>query len=294
MKFVLTFAALFFASCGTEETISYETTPKTTFEQAKNSQQKPVEVLVENTNININDSCFLLEGSLACTGLETPHTVHSNMCTVYEEENGVTVECPDGSKYTVHHGENGSDGKDGADGQDGKSCSVKEKNDGSLIVCEDGTQTFVADGENGRSCKVEDHPQGAVITCGDSQQIIADGKDGEDGVDGQDGKNGEDGADGEDAVILTKATVSKNKCVKIYNGIWAENVQNGKVFDVYSNDKCSDSKGEFCDNVVPSDDSTGKVEQYRGSGTVCWAGNIMISGVKKDNKDIEVYILDFN
>jgi hypothetical protein len=60
------------------------------------------------------------------------------------------------------------------------------------------------------------------------------------------------------------------------------------------NENCSDGQGEFCDNVVPVDDATGKVEAYRGSGTVCWAGNIMLSGVKQDDQSILVYILDFN
>lgn len=137
-------------------------------------------------------------------------------------------------------------------------------------------------------CSITEIDEGAIINCGGNLVFIGDGSDGKDGTNGNDGQNGSD------AVSLTKINAPKNKCTKVSDNIWVENIQNGKVFDVYSNSNCADNQGEYCDNVVPSNDKTGKVEEYRGSGTVCWSGNIQLSGVKQDNGDILIYMLDFN
>lgn len=137
--------------------------------------------------------------------------------------------------------------------------------------------------ENAKQCTVEQIPTGAVITCPDgTQSFITNGSDGQDGQDGQ------------DAVILTRVMAPANACTLVYPGVWVENINTGKVFDVYYNANCSDAQGEYCDNVVPVDESTGSVGQYNGSGTVCWADNLQLSGVLRSGGDIEVYILDFN
>lgn len=120
------------------------------------------------------------------------------------------------------------------------------------------------------------------------------GDPGQDGIDGKKGAQGAPGEDGQDAAVLLKKLAKANRCTSILPGMYIENIQNGEVFDVYFNDSCDDSQGEYCDNVVPSEATTGKVDQYRGSGTVCWADNYQISGVKQTNGDILVYILEFS
>lgn len=134
-----------------------------------------------------------------------------------------------------------------------------------------------------RGCTVDKVDDATHISCPDGTNIVV-----------EDGKDGENGQDGEDAVNLTKVTAPKNSCTQVGEGLYVENINNGSVFDVYYNSQCSDSLGEYCDNVVPAEPTVGQVDQYNGSGTVCWAGDIMLSGVVQDNGDIEVYLLDFN
>ena len=144
----------------------------------------------------------------------------------------------------------------------------------------------------GDSCTIKEADGGVLINCGDGDLLIEDGSDGQNGADGI---AGADGQDGSDAVILTTVNAPKNKCTKVYQGIWVENIQSGRVFDVYVNDKCSDSLGEFCDNVEPAYGSNGSISPGQGAASVCWAGSsIQLSGVKKSNGDITIYILDFN
>jgi hypothetical protein len=152
-----------------------------------------------------------------------------------------------------------------------------------LTGCETNDVVF-RDQEPQGGCSITEVPEGALINCGDGDVLISDGSDGE---------AGQDGTDGKDAVILDIYQVKPGACTQVGQDIWIENIQNGRVFDVYSNDQCKDSKGEYCDNVVPVDDRTGRVDEYRGSGTVCWANNKQISGVKMDNNDIMIYVLEF-
>lgn len=113
------------------------------------------------------------------------------------------------------------------------------------------------------------------------------------GPPGQDGAPGQDGRDGKDAALLIKKMAPANSCTNILPGIWVENIQNGRVFDVYFNQNCADAQGEYCDNVVPVEAATGSVNPGQGSGSLCWAGNYQFSGVLQDNGDIMVYVLMF-
>lgn len=109
---------------------------------------------------------------------------------------------------------------------------------------------------------------------------------------GIDGRDGRDGVDGSAPIVVTSVNVPDGQCVQIAQNIWAENIHNGEIFDVYYNDQCKDSLGEYCDNVVPSEGSTGSVNPYQGSGTVCWADNYQISG-SRDGNDILVRVIEF-
>lgn len=104
---------------------------------------------------------------------------------------------------------------------------------------------------------------------------------------------GQDGQDGKDNVVLSTDIAEPGECKEVYPDVYVENIRNGYVFDVYANAECKDRLGEYCDNVVPVNDATGRVDDYRGSGTVCWANNLQISGVKLDDNSIKVYILEF-
>lgn len=161
-------------------------------------------------------------------------------------------------------GRNGINGEDGSDGKDGSSCSVQSITNGARITCTDGTQASITNGSNGS--------------------------------DGSDGAAGQDGQDGQDAVVLSTVKVPANSCTQVARDIWVENIQNARVFDVYSNDKCRDSKGEYCDNVLASFGNSGLLDEtdHPGSGTTCWANNIQIQGHKDQNNDILVKVLEYN
>lgn len=143
-----------------------------------------------------------------------------------------------------------------------------------------------------QECTVVDTDNGAQVSCPDGTEVFI--PDGNDGVDGSDGADGIDGSDGVDAVLLTKEILPAGSCTEVQPGIWAENISNGEIFDLYYNDQCSDSLGEYCDNIATIEGSTGSVNAGQGSGTICWIDNLQFSGVRLDNNDIEVYILDFN
>lgn len=142
-------------------------------------------------------------------------------------------------------------------------------------------------------CIATEVEEGTIINCGDGDFLIEDGQDGSDGKDGVDGI---DGQPGEDAVVLTKTTVTKGSCTEVSPGIYVENIKDGKLFDVYLNDKCQDNLGEYCDNVIPSFGRSGQLNESRhpGSATVCWAGNIQISGSRQGDKSLLIYVLNFN
>lgn len=143
-------------------------------------------------------------------------------------------------------------------------------------------------------CKVVDN----MIVCPDGSTLelpapVA-GPPGAPGQDGTDGTDGQDGQDGEDAVLLTQAKVEANTCTKVADGLYVESIRNSQIFDVYSNDKCKDSLGEYCDNVEPSFGSSGSLgENKPGGAEVCWAGNRMVTGEKVGN-DLLIRVLDFN
>lgn len=143
-----------------------------------------------------------------------------------------------------------------------------------LVNCMQRAKFTTSEPEN--ECSIVEVDGGAIIDCNGEKVVI------------------EDGSDGQDGVLLTRVNAPKNKCTEVADGIYVENIQNGRLFDVYLNDKCKDKDGEFCDNVVPVEDRTGQLDEYVGSGTVCWANNTQISGVKQDNGDILVYMLEFN
>lgn len=110
------------------------------------------------------------------------------------------------------------------------------------------------------------------------------------------GQAGQDGQDGEDGVVLLKSLVAYKSCTQVLPGIYVEAIEDGEFFDVYSNDTCDDSRGEYCDNVQTSYGSSGTYGQNEeGNGTVCWAEDNQITGKRdKSTGDIEVYILSFN
>lgn len=170
-----------------------------------------------------------------------------------------------------------------------------------------------------RECTVTDVDGGVIMNCGDGDIFIADGQDGADGSDGvdgidgvdgvdgidgvdgvagNDGQDGSDGADGEDAVVYSEVSVPAGQCVQVADGVWVENIQNGRLIDVYMNDQCADNLGEYCDNVVPSYGRSGRLDDYphTGSGTTCWADDLLILAHKpgKNDVDLTIKILDFN
>lgn len=95
-------------------------------------------------------------------------------CSVTQEANGATINCPDGSQAFVpngangangSNGTNGSNGLDGINGTDGSSCSVQDLGNKALLSCTDGTMALIEDGN--------------------------DGTNGQNGTDGQNGQDGE-------------------------------------------------------------------------------------------------------
>lgn len=116
----------------------------------------------------------------------------------------------------------------------------------------------------------------------------------EDGKNGQNGAPGTSGQDGEDAVLMYNVTLPKGACMEIAPEIWAENIHSGEVFDVYYNDQCTDAQGEYCDNVATSYGHSGHLGNTEpGSSSVCWVDYYQFSGVRLDNGDIKVYVLEF-
>lgn len=134
-------------------------------------------------------------------------------------------------------------------------------------------------------CKIEDNK----VVCPDGSELVL-----EPGLDGTDGKDGSDGKDGENAVIVTVTNVPKNSCTKVAEGLYVENIKEGRFYDVYLNDKCQDKLGEYCDNVEPSYGSTGQFgENQPGGAEVCLAGSRMVVG-ERVGKDLSIRVFDFN
>lgn len=105
--------------------------------------------------------------------------------------------------------------------------------------------------------------------------------------------DGQDGIDGKTPIIAARTVVLANQCTEVSPGIYVENIQNGKIFDVYHNDQCADAQGEYCDNVSPSFGSSGQFGPGQpGGGDICWAENLMVSG-SKDGNDLIITVIDF-
>lgn len=108
-------------------------------------------------------------------------------------------------------------------------------------------------------------------------------------------KNGKDGVNGADSSIVTRSTVDVAECKEIYQGVYAEYIDGGNFFDVYYNDSCSDSLGEYCDNVKTSYGSSGTFgKDGYGSGDVCLANDLIVIGGKNDLDQIEITVIKFN
>lgn len=158
-----------------------------------------------------------------------------------------------------------------------------------LVGCSDDYYRTVVEGE---TCTQEQTETEVTIMCGDDVSVIpipSDGADGQDGV---------DGVDGEDALVYSEVLVPAGQCVEVADGVWVENIQSGRLADVYMNDQCSDSLGEFCDNLVPSYGRSGKLDDHPhfGSGTTCWAGDLLVLAHKpgKNDADLTIKVIDFN
>lgn len=145
-----------------------------------------------------------------------------------------------------------------------------------------------------KQCSVSKVNGVTTVSCPDgTSSIINDGTDGKDGAAGQDGINGTNGSD---AVVLYQTVVGKNQCVEVYPGIYVESINNSEFFDVYENDSCKDSLGEYCDNVKASYGSSGQFgSDKKGSGEVCSIDKIQITGQRDtDTNDLTVNVFDFN
>ena len=99
----------------------------------------------------------------------------------------------------------------------------------------------------------------------------------------------------DDGTVVTKVYSPANSCTEVAEDLYVENIGNS-VFDVYYNDECKDSLGEYCDNVIPSYGSSGIVDSrhHPGSATVCWAEGKRLSGYKIDSDGITIVIEDFS
>lgn len=215
------------------------------------------------------------------------------LALVYVITTVLLVSCAqDTSSFTAVKGEKGDrgfDGTAGATGEKGLKGDKGDKGDRGTTgaVGAKGEQGASgkngAAGTNGKSCTVESTAQGVSIKCEDGTTATV--------------LNGKNGTTGKDNVAITTVKVKLGDCTQVYKGVWVENIE-GKVFDVYYNQYCDDSKGEYCDNVLPSFGHSGDVDNkyHGGSGTTCWADNIQLQGRKdqKPSTDIFVKIMDFN
>lgn len=137
-------------------------------------------------------------------------------------------------------------------------------------------------------CESQQSDTEVIITCGTDITTIPIPTDGKDGTDGQ---------DGDDALIYSEFELPKSSCVQVADGLWAENIYNGQLMDVYFNPSCADNQGEVCDNVVPSYGRAGtnNSDKHPGSGTVCSVDNLLITVSKdsKNAKDMLVRVIEF-
>lgn len=151
------------------------------------------------------------------------------------------------------------------------------------LVCPDGSTFDLVSivgpaGIDGSDCTVSQEKNGALVECDDGTNVFI--------------------PNGSDAVKLSTAILPKHTCSQLLPGIFAQNINFGEVFDVYTTSSCNDfDKTEICDNVETQFGATNNPpsgNEYPGSAKVCWAGNIQLSGTRQRNGDILVHILDFN
>lgn len=106
-------------------------------------------------------------------------------------------------------------------------------------------------------------------------------------------KSGNDGKDG--IVPLIQINVAAGSCTEVYPSVYVENINHGEIYDVYYNDQCTDSLGEYCDNVETSYGSSGTFgSNKKGNGGVCWADKLFITGSQEDDDSITIRVMDFN
>lgn len=108
-------------------------------------------------------------------------------------------------------------------------------------------------------------------------------------------RDGRDGTDGKDAVLYSEIKVEPGECTMVATGVYVENIRNGDVFDVYYNDQCKDSLGEYCDNVEPSEGSVGGQlgDNRPGGAEVCWAMQRQVSGERMSGGNLLIRVLEF-
>lgn len=96
-----------------------------------------------------------------------------------------TEQLENGSKLVCEDGSfsyvyNGRNGAAGINGLNGINCSVEENEFGALISCADNSSAQIYNGTEGTSCSVEDTNSGAEVTCEDgSFASIQNGTDNE-------------------------------------------------------------------------------------------------------------------
>ena len=133
-----------------------------------------------------------------------------------------------------------------------------------LVGC--GKDVERVEGTAGVSCYSEQVTGGINIICGDDVKFLPNGSDGSDA-----------------SAILTSVDVAPDQCVEVFPGVYAENIRDGKLADIYLNGTCADRDGEFCDNLIPSFGISGRLDDkdHEGSGTTCWAGDLLITAHKE-------------
>ena len=203
-------------------------------------------------------------------------------CKVEKIGDKATIVCPDGSEVSVNDGTDGTNGTDGVDGAKG------DKGDKGDVGATGATGSKGDKGDKGDA--------GATGAKGDKGD---QGDQGSKGDKGDTGEKGDKGDKGEDAVKYDTVVVKKNSCTQVGVDTYVENIKDGYIFDVYDDPSCSDyihgDLHEYCDNVATSYGHSGKLGQGKpGSSTLCWVDNIQYSGVRLENGDIQIKILNFN
>jgi hypothetical protein len=59
----------------------------------------------------------------------------------------------------------GETGQPGSDGKDGSSCTVKDTDDGAIVLCEDGSSAVIVNGQNGEDAEAPQLDIDPIIPC---------------------------------------------------------------------------------------------------------------------------------